>query len=152
VTLDLLRFQYKSEDYRSHAAGQTGIPIWSKEGVWSRPNDNFRACCFQAPQKWAFRAHETTLYPKGSICDRTRDRRPEASARHHSKKVYLAAERDTIYVGFRNGSGRKRLLRELAPPPVRVLFRVFLKVSVSRAWDDRFRGPETPRDQSEYLK
>ena len=72
---------------------------------------------------------------EGSICDRTRDRRSEASAGHHSKNAHLAAERDSIGVVFRNESGRKRLLRELSWRRRGYVgfFRVFLKVIVSRA-------------------
>ena len=58
----------------------------------------------------------------------------------------MAAEWRNIILGFQSESGSGRLLRELAPTRLHVLFCVFLKVDVSRARDDRFRGPETSRN------
>jgi hypothetical protein len=125
---------------------KSGVRGYSKEGVWCGPNDTFHACYFQVLQKCAFRAHETTPYQKDALCPCTCNLQPEVSAGHRKEKTHLAAEWRNIILGFQSQSGSGRLLRELAPTRLHVLFCVFLKVDVSRARDDRFRGPETSRN------
>jgi hypothetical protein len=90
--------------------------------------------------------HETTPYQKDALCPCTCNLQPEVSAGHRKEKTHLAAEWRNIILGFQSESGSGRLLRELAPTRLHVLFCVFLKVDVSRARDDRFRGPETSRN------
>ena len=64
----------------------------------------------------------------------------------------MAAKRRKFLLEIINESRRGRLLRKLAPPTLHVLFRVLIEADVSRARDDRSRGPETIRNSKHQKK
>ena len=96
-----------------------------KEGSWFRQDCIFRCCYSEVPQKRLFCAHETPLSQKARFVAILTGCGQRSQPGIANKITYLAVEWRSFIAYFGNESRRRRLLRELAPPRLCVLFRGF---------------------------